>query len=78
MSKLNGKKLSFARIVAPAFVPNFGELKGDLQTSTPGTKVLSMTVDEPFIMVDVKDKLSQSLTIAVPLTSFSHVVAEKE
>lgn len=73
-SALNGRQLSFAMATGPLFVEGAGQFGPTLSTKTTGTKVISMTIEEPWVLIEVKGEQGRTLSAAVPLTSFTHTV----
>lgn len=73
-SALNGKQLSFAVTTGPLFVEGAGQFGPTLSTKNTGTKVISMTIEEPWVLVEVKGDQGRTLSAAIPLTSFTHTV----
>jgi len=79
MSALNGKKLRLATMHANMFIPGVGDIRKELSSVDDGiNKAVGMTIDEPFVVVTLKDKGGNALTVPVPLTNFSHMVLAKE
>lgn len=75
MSKYDGKKLTYAALHSPVFVPGYGQTSNTL-TSTPSgvNKGVDMTVQYPFVEVRLEDKMKKMVTVLVPITQFSHMV----
>jgi len=79
MSALNGKKLRLATMHANMFIPGVGDIRKELSSVDDGiNKAVQMTIDEPFVVVNLKDKGGNTLTVPVPLTNFSHMVLARE
>lgn len=75
MSKINGKKLVSATMHQNIFFPGIGEIKKELTSVFNGmNKTVDLVVDEPFVIIGVKDKGNKTISIPVPLTNFSHLV----
>jgi hypothetical protein len=80
MSSVNGKQVIAATMHSNIFYPGLGELKKELSSTPNGlSKPVKMTIDEPFLILEVDDARTKRLyTIPVPLTNFSHMVLAKE
>ena len=72
MSKLNGKELEYAVLHNSLFIVGIGDLGKNLSSkTTPTLKAVKMTVDEPFIVVEVEGSRSHKThRVAVPITNF--------
>ncbi len=75
-SSLNGKKLNFAVTAGTLFVQGAGQFGPTLSTQTTGTKVISMTIEEPWVVVHLKGEQGKTFKTAIPITSFTHTVLE--
>jgi hypothetical protein len=73
MSKNNGKSVDYARTHGPLFVPNSGQFGPELDSTSSGSRVVSMEIDEPFLTVTIKDKVNKLVTIPIPLANLSHM-----
>lgn len=78
MSEINGKRLRYGAVTGPLFVEGIGQFGPSLSTTATGSKVTKMTVDEPWVIVEMKDQVGKTVTVPVPLTSFTHTVLTKE
>ncbi len=79
MSKLNNKELSFARLKTKLFMPDLGEVGPTLTNkNTPEGKAVKMTVDEPYVRIELSNKLNKSVTLVVPMEQFTHLVEVPE
>lgn len=79
MSDINGKSVTYAKLHAPIFIPKVGNLKDTLEPgSNHDTKTLKLEVQEPWILAEFKDEVGKKVSVALPTTSFSHVVLAKE
>jgi hypothetical protein len=77
MSKLNGKSVSYGALHGPIFTPEVGQMGPTLTKDSSGhSKGVKMTIEEPFVVVEVKNKNGKIVEIAVPITNFSHMVTE--
>lgn len=77
MSKHDGKKLTYAALHSPIFVPGYGQTSNTLTSSLSGTnKGVDMTVCDPFVELKIEDKNKKMVTVLVPITQFSHLVTE--
>jgi len=78
MSELNGKEVVYGVTAAPMFVPGCGSV-GPTLTSSDGVvhKNITMTLDGSFVVAKVKDKVNQTVTVLIPITSFTHMVLAK-
>lgn len=78
MSALNGKKLKYATLHYPLFVPGLGTIGPTLSNDNSAThKAIEMIVDEPFVSLKGTTN-GKSYTMYIPLTSFTHMVLDKE
>lgn len=79
MSKLNGKELSYGVMHGTVHVPNMGQI-GPVLTSTNDAmhKTVKMTVDEPFVILEVPIKNGRPMTVNVPIVNFSHMVMKED
>ena len=78
MSKLEGKELSYGVLAATVFVPGVGNFGPTLTNQDSAThKAVKMVVDEPFVTLSTKDKVGKEVSIAVPITYFTHMVVAK-
>lgn len=79
MSEFNGKKVSYATLKdGPIFIPSYGQLRAELSSTGDGVhKAVEMTIDEPFVILEITDKVGKKITDLIPLTSFSHLVLAK-
>jgi hypothetical protein len=79
MSNVNGRKVKLATMHANMFIPGVGDIRKELSSTDDGiNKAVGMVIDEPFVVVTLKDKGGNVLTVPVPLTNFSHMVLVKE
>jgi len=79
MSEVNKKKLKLATMHANMFIPGVGDIRKELSSVDDGiNKAVHMIIDEPFVLVSLKDKGGNTLTVPVPLTNFSHMVLARE
>ena len=80
MSKLNGKTVVAATLHSNIFVAGLGEIKKDLLAVANGiNKPAKMTIDEPFLILEMEDtKFRRLYTIPIPLTNFTHLVLESK
>lgn len=76
MSKVDGKKVSYAVAHGTLFIPNTHGQFGPTLTVGGTSKVNDMVVDEPFLLLTIKDTKGQDLCVPVPLTNFSHMVVD--
>lgn len=77
-SAINGKSLTYAVLPGPIFANGTGHFGPTLDTTSTGTKVLKMTIDEPWLLVEVKGTQSgKSVTVPIPITSLSHSILAK-
>lgn len=77
MSEINGKAVKSATLHENTFYPGVGEIKKELHTQGDGlNRAVKMKVDEPFLMVEVKDKVGKAVTLAIPLTNLKQLVLE--
>lgn len=76
-SAINGKELSYGAIVAPVFVNGVGQFGPTLDVTSTGTKIVSMTVSEPWVLVKMKNKVNKTIVIPIPCTSFTHTVLKE-
>ncbi len=77
MSKINGQKVIMASMHNGIFIPGIGEIKKEVSTTSTGSKVKSLTIDEPFLILEVlEDKSRRIYTVPVPLTNFASLVLE--
>lgn len=76
-SRINGKQLVYAALTGPIFVNGVGQFGPTLSTQVSGTSVTKMTVDEPWVVVELKDKIGKPIVVPIPLTSFTHTVLAK-
>lgn len=79
MSKLNGKELAYGVLHGTVHTPQSGQI-GPVLSATPGpiTKAVKMTVDEPFVTVEVPNKTGKATVINVPIVNFSHMVVKED
>ncbi len=73
-STLNGRELSFAVTAGTLFVEGAGQFGPTLSTKTTGTKIIRMTIEEPWVLVEVKAEQGRVVSVPVPITSFTHTV----
>lgn len=79
MSALNGKRLKLATMHANMFIPGVGDIRKELSSVDDGiNKAVVMTIDEPFIVVQLKNKAGSEMIVPVPITNFTHMVLAKE
>lgn len=75
MSDFNGKKVLYGALPGPIFIPNYGQLRQELSSTGDGLhKSLDMTVCEPWVTLELKDKVGKAFTVLIPMTSFTHMV----
>lgn len=78
MSKVDGKKVTYAALHYPIFVPGSGQVGPTLTAQlSNGSKQAEMTLELPFVRVVVENKGSKT-TLMVPLTSFTHMVVDEK
>lgn len=70
MSRLNLKDLSYAVLSGPIFVPNVGQMG---PTLVSGSK-LTLTIEEPFVILDTQDKNGKPVSMPIPIAAFTHTV----
>jgi hypothetical protein len=74
-SKINGKELSYAVLHNPIFIPDAGQFGPTLSKTTNGMfKGVKMTIEEPWVILEIQNKLGQLVTVPVPLEMFTHTV----
>jgi hypothetical protein len=73
MSKNNGKSVDYARAHGVIFVPNSGQFGPELETTSAGSRVVSMEIDEPFLTVTIKDQNKKLVVLPIPLANMSHL-----
>jgi hypothetical protein len=79
MSQVNGRAVKAALMHNNIFFPGIGEIKKELNTADTQTqKGIKMTVSEPFVVLEIKDKVNTIKEVAVPLTNFSYLVLAPE
>lgn len=77
-SSINGRAVTYAVLPSPVFAEGTGHFGPTLSTKSPGTKILKMTIDEPWLLVDVKGTQSGTVvTVPIPVTSLSHTLLGK-
>jgi hypothetical protein len=77
MSKANGKEVSYGALHGPIFVPGLGQIGPTLSSASSGSlKAVKMTVDEPFVMLEVADKMGKTVELPVPISQFTHMVVK--
>lgn len=77
-SQHNGKKITYATLTGPIFIPGFGQLNQNISSTGDGLhKGVDMTIHEPWVLLEVKDKVSKPVSILVPCSSFTHMVLAK-
>lgn len=77
MSNINGKSVKTAVLLSGGlFVQGFGTTRSTLSNVDDGiNKAVKMTVDEPFLLLEMKDSQTKAVTkLAVPLSNFSHMI----
>lgn len=78
MSTIDSKQLAYAALSGPIFVPGIGQLDKTLSAGDSAIhKGVKMTIAEPWVIVEVKDKVGKLVTIPIPITSFTHTVLAK-
>lgn len=79
MSAINGKKLTHATLHNPIFVEDIGSIGSSLHAAHNGLhKAVDMTIDEPFVILRIKDRAGNEKVVPVPITGFTHMVLAKE
>lgn len=79
MSKYDGKKLTYAALHSPVFVPGYGQTSNTLTSTPSGTnRGVQMVVSDPFVELKIEDKMKKMVTVLVPITQFSHLVTEPD
>ncbi len=64
-----------------SFYPGVGEIKKELSAVDNGlNRGIKMTIDEPWIILEVPDKANKNRVhvVPVPISNFKHVVLAKE
>jgi hypothetical protein len=76
MSNINGRTVLDASMHENMFVNGIGEIKKELSSmDTAGTKGVKMTIDEPFLNLEIfSPRANKNFLIAVPLTNFKRLV----
>jgi hypothetical protein len=79
MSELNGRKLKLATMHSNIFIPGVGDIRKELSNTDDGVnKAVQLVIDEPFVILTLKNKVGTAITVPVPLVNFSHMVLAKE
>jgi hypothetical protein len=78
MSEFNGKKVFMATLHEPTFIEGAGQIEATINTTSAGCKVKSMTVDEPFVVLDLQDKAKRPFKALIPIIAFKALVPVKE
>ncbi len=79
MSSINGRQVTYAVTHTNLFVPGLGEIRKELSNVDNGThKSVDMLLDGDFVVLTTKNKAGAPVTIAVPLSNFSHLVLARE
>lgn len=79
MSKYDGRKLSYACLHYPIFVPDCAQVGPTLTKAGTGTgKAVDMTVEGDSIVCVLTGKTGQTVTLLIPKTSFTHTVLAPE
>lgn len=76
-SGINGKQLKYGALTGPVFVDGVGQFGPTLSLASTGSKVKKMTVDEPWVLVEMEDKVGKTVIIPIPYTAFTHTVLAK-
>lgn len=76
MSKVNGKKVLAATAHGIVHTAKLGQIGPVLSTTDTGSKVKSMEIDEPFLVVNAEVQ-GKKQTIYVSLTNVSHLVLDE-
>jgi hypothetical protein len=78
VSSLNGRQLSSAKMIEAIFVTGIGNVTPTLSATSDGVhKAVKMTLDEPFVILELEAKGKKVKTL-VPVTYFSHMVLSEE
>lgn len=70
MSDLEGKELSYATMTGPGHAVSVGSFGPILSSTSVGSKVVKMTICEPWVLVDLKAEMGRTVRAAIPITSF--------
>ncbi len=76
MSSVNGKSVKYAKLNGTIFIgKDVGQIGPELVSSqTAVHKAFTLTIDEPFLMVESKDKVGNPVHVPVPLSYVTHMV----
>jgi len=78
MSKFDGRKLSYACLHYPIFVPDCAQVGPTLTQVGTGTgKAIDMTIEGDSVVCVIKGKTT-TVTLLIPKTSFTHTVLAPE
>lgn len=78
MSKYEGRRVTYAVAHGVIHVPFMGQIGPTLGGEGSVNRPVKMTIQEPFILLEVDDKTNRTFSILVPLTNFSHILPAKE
>lgn len=76
-SSINGKELKYGALRGPIFAEGIGQISQTLNPVAVGSKVIKMTVEEPWILVEMKDNVGKLTILAIPIAAFTHTVLAK-
>lgn len=75
MSELNGKQLAYAALHQDIFVLGVGNVNKTLSAVDNGLhKGVKMTIDNPFIVCEMRTQGNKKKTVLLPISSFAVMV----